>query len=509
MSQQSQYHPDVEIALFYSSKDEIENILKEITDIPIIVKQNIGICNALKKRVCDANLTTAINIKVQDQEFFNNQNYQCLQTLILATRRIKKFIEEISQMITLPQPKSIEKTYKAIYRDFENCLISLEIKLPDNYEVDLEELIKNHLRADPEKLIKRFEEFGDDVRDLQDGFSSMVLQLSELNEKTDRASNKTQLLKFSDFKETAKEPRKGGRVTKWVDVKNRCREFAFKDISENKNVIQNQVTILNELHDCQNIIKFYGITCDGNKWYSVMEWAEYGNLREFYTTRKNLFDIRLKLRMSLDIARGLSFLRSVEILHRDIRAENILVTLNDTAKLANFQLCRTLRAATFTSPEFKRNKNLERVRYCAPELLSERLPYLKYDYNCEVYSFGILLWEIAEEKTPYRYCVDIPRLTSLVSEKYRESFSENNMIPEKFKNLSINAVNHDPESRPNVTTMFEVLCDCFESFERPPHTHTPSNSASNSSQNNQNRTPPEPTRKNSLMQKIRMKISKK
>ncbi|CAG8627746.1 16988_t:CDS:2 [Rhizophagus irregularis] len=35
----------------------------------------------------------------------------------------------------------------------------------------------------------RFEEFGDDVRDLQDGFSSMVLQLSELNEKTDRATS--------------------------------------------------------------------------------------------------------------------------------------------------------------------------------------------------------------------------------------------------------------------------------------------------------------------------------
>ncbi|PKY54745.1 kinase-like protein, partial [Rhizophagus irregularis] len=146
----------------------------------------------------------------------------------------------------------------------------------------------------------------------------------------------------------------------------------------------------------QNIIKFYGLTCEGNKWYLVTEWAEYGNLREFYTEYKDQFDVRLKLRVSLDIARGLNFLRAVEIVHRDIRADNILITLNKTAKLANFKLSRYLTAATLNQ-----GQNLERVRYCAPELL-DRAPNYKYDQKCEVYSFGILLWEIAEEKVPYQ-----------------------------------------------------------------------------------------------------------
>ena len=39
----------------------------------------------------------------------------------------------------------------------------------------------------------------------------------------------------------------------------------------------------------------------------------FGNLREFYTTYKSRFDLRLKLRMSLDIARGLNFLRAAEV----------------------------------------------------------------------------------------------------------------------------------------------------------------------------------------------------
>ncbi|PKY53380.1 kinase-like protein, partial [Rhizophagus irregularis] len=140
----------------------------------------------------------------------------------------------------------------------------------------------------------------------------------------------------------------------------------------------------------------------------VSEWAEYGNLREYYINYKDRFDIRLKLRISLDIARGLNFLRAVEIVHRDVRAKNILITLHETAKLANFKFSRSL----FTSTS-KQSQNLERVRYCAPELL-ERAHNFKYDHKCEVYSFGILLWEIAEERTPYKEYTDIVKITDFV-----------------------------------------------------------------------------------------------
>ena len=117
-------------------------------------------------------------------------------------------------------------------------------------------------------------------------------------------------------------------------------------------------------------------------------------------------------------------------MHRDIRAENILITLNDTAKLANFKLSRSLSAATL-----KQTQNLERVRYCAPELL-ERTHDFKYDHKCEVYSFGMLLWEIAEEKIPYENCKDIVTITNIVRNKHRESFSENSEIPEDFRKLA-------------------------------------------------------------------------
>jgi len=116
--------------------------------------------------------------------------------------------------------------------------------------------------------------------------------------------------------------------------------------------------------------------------------------------------------------------------HRDIRAENILITLNKTAKLANFKLSRSLEADTLNQAV-----NLERIRYSAPELF-ERAPNFKYNHKCEVYSFGILLWEIAEERIPYQEYSDILIITDLVRNKHRESFSKNNSMPSSFINLA-------------------------------------------------------------------------
>jgi serine/threonine protein kinase len=195
-------------------------------------------------------------------------------------------------------------------------------------------------------LTKIVEEVGIDIKELSNEFASMVLKINAMNntmeklleEQTKHAKNDNdkvindklneviqskidkifvvRQLKISDYEQTDKE-RKEGRVTKWVNIKNKGEEFAFKIVSEEEKLnVQNQVTILRELHDWQNIIKIYGLTCEGNKWFLVSEWAEYGNLREYYTTfkeDKERFNLRIKLRMSLDIARGLNFLRAVEV----------------------------------------------------------------------------------------------------------------------------------------------------------------------------------------------------
>uniref|UniRef100_U9U394 Protein kinase domain-containing protein n=1 Tax=Rhizophagus irregularis (strain DAOM 181602 / DAOM 197198 / MUCL 43194) TaxID=747089 RepID=U9U394_RHIID len=498
---------------------EIGSVFEAIIDIVEAAEHNKRTCKVLKERVRVAKLAVQQLREEKDEkeDFFNKNNYSSLQELAGIIKQIEKFVLEISQMKTLTKyikAKNTEKKFTELCNDFDSCVkllsFSIDVKITgqvksisnelEQFKIDQDDLAKYlqdmvaGVSTDVKGIGKDVKGIGDGVKDigndtkeikdslkdLNDQFSSTVVKvntmsttmekllMAESSQNQKKIDNIFQVnpLKISDYEQDDIEDlRKNGRVSKWYNIKNKSEEFAFKTISEQEDqkLVQNQVTILKELHDCQNIIKFYGLTCEGNKWYLVTEWAEYGNLREYYTNNKDQFDLRLKLRMSLDIARGLNFLRAVEIVHRDIRAENILITLNETAKLANFKLSRYLTAATLNQ-----SQNLERVRYCAPELL-DRAPNYKYDQKCEVYSFGILLWEIAEGKIPYEGSNDIVDITDKVRNKmYREPFSENNQIPGEFKKLEIEAVRHDPTFRPKITKMFEVLRNCVKKYSQDP-----------------------------------------
>ena len=63
----------------------------------------------------------------------------------------------------------------------------------------------------------------------------------------------------------------------------------------------------------------------------------------------------------------------------------------------------------------------------------------KYDTKSEVFSFGILLWEIAEEKVPYEKCGnDIVDITELVcNKKYREQFSFASPLPSEYREIAL------------------------------------------------------------------------
>ncbi|GBC04293.1 hypothetical protein RclHR1_00560020 [Rhizophagus clarus] len=467
---------------------EIRDLFDKINEITQSAEHNKRICKVFKKRVYVIYSAMFDKVHGDDKEYFNENNYQCLQNLVAVIKKIKKFITDITQMTTLlelnyNQSNNIEINFKELFNNFNDCIMSvnsLNFTTTVRSKKHLEEEAEA-LKADQDELNKYFKnvEIGVD----NDDNKNKLLKVNKMNnamekfldEQMENENNKkiyqTKIdeifqehqLVSSDYAKTDKEPHKGGNVTKWVNVKNKDIEYAFKSISEKDiSSVQNQVTILKLLHDWRNIIKFYGLTRSGDKWYLVTEWAEHGNLREFYT--KNSFDPKLKLCISLDIARGLNFLRTVEILHRDIRAENVLITHDNTAKLTNFKLSRSYKADTQNQ-----HHNLEQIRYCAPEIL-ERTTGFKYNNKCEVYSFGILLWEISEEKIPYENMDDFVEVIKLVLDKYREPFSENNQMPNEFKNLALDAVNHDPEFRPKISTMFEVLNKCLETFENPSHT---------------------------------------
>ncbi|CAF4864631.1 unnamed protein product [Rotaria sp. Silwood1] len=95
--------------------------------------------------------------------------------------------------------------------------------------------------------------------------------------------------------------------------------------------------------------------------------------------------------MIVDTCAGLTYLEQNHIVHRDIAASNVLIADDNTAKLADFGLAKSLET---TEKENGNNISTEKIKcrtkWTAPEVLESK----KYTHKSDMWSYGILLWEI-------------------------------------------------------------------------------------------------------------------
>ncbi|RIA99620.1 kinase-like domain-containing protein, partial [Glomus cerebriforme] len=517
-------------AQFFPLIKEVSDILNKVTDLYKTAQHNKNITKILMERIAAAN--SAVNILQAREDLFTSNYYKSLQRLVKVLHNMKKFAEEITQYNKLQKllgSKNIESKYQELSKEYDSSISSLSFILTVNLHFNAQDEMKI-LRDDVLEVIKfqgaLIESMDGKVTDTNVQMSVVVDVVSEMQQtmqiliedikgvdqtKIDNIFQETPL-PFGDYEE-ADDGYRTERLRKYVHIKTR-EEYAFKIIeNEHINQVKNQVTILKKLKDYQNIIHFYGLTNDGSKSYIVTEWAENKNLREYIKERGANIETRLKIRIAYDIAKGLNFLNVVNIVHRDIRSENIVITDHDVAKITNFKLSRGINTATGNLTVDK-----ECVRYSAPEMLRrgitgeaenknnssndrcENKKHEKYDTKCEVYSFGILLWEIAECKIPYQQFEDFLELTTKVVGGYREKFTEGTEIPKKYQMLVNKSVHPNPGHRPIFSKMLTDLQDIFKNYpsETPTSTSRPdpfdslnrNNSMSSDNSNSSNRRPP-------------------
>ncbi|CAK9181713.1 unnamed protein product [Ilex paraguariensis] len=124
----------------------------------------------------------------------------------------------------------------------------------------------------------------------------------------------------------------------------------------------------------------------------VVEYLLGGTLKSYLIkNRIRKLSFKVVIQLALDLARGLSYLHSQKIVHRDIKTENILLDKKLTVKISDFGVARV----EPLNPD-EMTGQTGTLGYMAPEVLNGDL----YNRKCDVYSFGICLWEI--------YCCDMP-----------------------------------------------------------------------------------------------------
>ena len=168
-----------------------------------------------------------------------------------------------------------------------------------------------------------------------------------------------------------------------------------------KEQILHEAVVLNSLKENENIVKvFPPFPWEDDQIVLPYEWI---NAR---TLRSVLFDIKgsiieSKLDIALQIAKGLKFLHDNKVVHRDIRPENIMVQEKGPIKIVNFDCAKWEIGPMPTIATFA-GRHVDQ-RYTAPEVWENA--HLASDKS-DIYSFGIVLFEIITGSPPYSHIKD-------------------------------------------------------------------------------------------------------
>nr|KAF6268023.1 fibroblast growth factor receptor 2 [Myotis myotis] len=171
-----------------------------------------------------------------------------------------------------------------------------------------------------------------------------------------------------------------------------------KDLSD----LVSEMEMMKMIGKHKNIINLLGACTQDGPLYVIVEYAAKGNLREYLRARRPpgmeySYDInhvpeeqmtfKDLVSCTYQLARGMEYLASQKCIHRDLAARNVLVTENNVMKIADFGLARDINNIDY----YKKTTNGRLpVKWMAPEALFDRV----YTHQSDVWSFGVLMWEI-------------------------------------------------------------------------------------------------------------------
>ncbi|CAI5665988.1 fibroblast growth factor receptor 1-A isoform X3 [Oreochromis niloticus] len=248
------------------------------------------------------------------------------------------------------------------------------------------------------------------------------------------------------------------RVTK-VAVKMLKADATEKDLSD----LISEMEMMKMIGKHKNIINLVGACTQDGPLYVVVEYAAQGNLREYLRARRPVgaeywsgsrqaslgsLEVRELVSAAYQVARGMAYLASKKCIHRDLAARNVLVTEDSVMKIADFGLARDIHHIDY----YKKTTNGRLpVKWMAPEALFDRI----YTHQSDVWSFGVLLWEIFTlGGSPYPG-VPVEELFKLLKEGHR--MEKPSACPQELYLMMRDCWHAVPSRRPTFQQLVEDL----------------------------------------------------
>ena len=307
-------------------------------------------------------------------------------------------------------------------------------------------------------------------------YASMMTELTRSMEKSRSQEEKYPKLSMGEFSLDPKPLATGayGQVYKGV-WESRNLAIALKKIFIASNSLTQQDTLKAFRKECEvlslldhpHVLRLYGAIEEGDNICIVTELVPGGSLFDLIHT-KPLLKPEAVIVIGQGVCKGMTYLHSMAVIHRDLKPGNLLMSAVQSpsgpeliVKVADFGLARVQDSVkTMTG-------GIGTSQYTAPEVLrSER-----YDAKVDVYSFGIVLWEMHSKKLPYSEMTQTQIAVAVATQNHRPSMPPN--CPEPFWQLMQLCWQGAPAPRPSFPEILLQLEDMQFVFSLAPSSRAP------------------------------------
>lgn len=393
--------------------------------------------------------------------FQNLDENNYLQTLLkydcnFVLEQLRKFRINFNGLaiqlnISPSDPLPLSKAQEAIddKADCIDIIFRLRAAIQDGY-------IKDDMRETVNKRIMEFDEIVKQYSDQEDTQDSMMLsQVKHLTE--DEVINQLSDLKriFKAHEDFSLKNKIGSGgfadvyLSKMGNILVAVKKLKKKNFTQySLELFKREITILSEIKH-EAILPFIGIV-PKSPYYIVTEYMQEGSLYTKLHGPEPLKDPTKLTIIAIGVAQALKFLHSKRIVHRDVKSLNVLLDNNFFPKLCDFGMSRRL-------PENNElmSGSVGTPQWMAPEVMRSEL----YTEKADVYSYGILLWELLTGDIPFKQMKDVQVVLAVLSTNARPMITVHQNY--RIANLIRYCWDSDPNNRPD----FEHICTMFDTGE--------------------------------------------
>uniref|UniRef100_A0A671MZD4 non-specific protein-tyrosine kinase n=1 Tax=Sinocyclocheilus anshuiensis TaxID=1608454 RepID=A0A671MZD4_9TELE len=240
----------------------------------------------------------------------------------------------------------------------------------------------------------------------------------------------------------------------WQGLWNNTTEVAIKEFKGKSDVnysnIKTEIDIMKELHH-EHLLKLYAVCTNSEPMCLVTELMKNGSLKQFLIRQdgEKCLYMTLFIKKIRAITEGMIYIEN-KIVHRDLRADNILLTDMQCCKIADFGLAEINLAGMHNRSHLSADIKVP-VKWMAPEIFENEA----YTSKSDVWSFGILLTEIVTYgDDPYP---GMEKMSCVRSIQRGERMERPAGCPEALYDIMLLCWRSNPEERPTFTELREKL----------------------------------------------------